>query len=81
MDEFDAYDVVKELRDAQDSSLWQRDSYKYMCKVAADEIEKLREALYDIQDMPDNWEQDEELNLLFVVDNHVRIAKAALGDE
>jgi hypothetical protein len=45
------------------------------------EIERLREALYDIQDMPDNWEQDEELNLLFVVDNHVRIAKTALGEK
>jgi hypothetical protein len=57
MDEFDEYDVVKELRDAQDSPHWQRDSYKYMCKVAADEIERLRnfleiisDKLYDKQD-------------------------------
>jgi hypothetical protein len=51
MDEFDAYDVVKELRDAQDSPHWQRDSYKYMCKVAADEIVRLQCALKEISEM------------------------------
>lgn len=45
---------------------------------AADEIERLRDALHDIQDMPEDWEQDEEMNLLFVIDNHIRIAKEAL---
>lgn len=44
-----------------------------------EEIERLRDALYDIQDMPDDWESDEEMNLLFVIDTHVRIAKEALG--
>jgi hypothetical protein len=43
------------------------------------EIERLRDALYDIQDMPEEWELDEEMNLLFVIDTHVRIAKEALG--
>lgn len=46
---------------------------------AADEIERLRNALYDIQDMPEGWESDEELNLLFVIDTQVRIAKDVLG--
>jgi hypothetical protein len=45
---------------------------------AADEIERLRDALHDIQDMPEDWELDEEMNLLFVIDNHIRIAKEAL---
>jgi hypothetical protein len=44
-----------------------------------DEIERLRNALHDIQDMPEDWESDEEMNLLFVIDTHVRIAKEALG--
>jgi hypothetical protein len=44
-----------------------------------DEMEMLRNALHDIQDMPEDWESDEEMNLLFVIDNHVRIAKEALG--
>ena len=42
---------------------------------AADEIERLRDALHDIQDMPEDWELDEEMDLLFVIDNHIRIAK------
>jgi len=52
---------------------------------AADEIERLRrlnseyrEALEYIADMPDGWEEDEELNLLFVVDNHVNVARDVL---
>jgi hypothetical protein len=45
---------------------------------AADEIERLRDALHDIQDMPEDWELDEEMDLLFVIDNHIRIAKEAL---
>ena len=45
---------------------------------AADEIELLRDALHDIQDMPEDWELDEEMNLLFVIDNHIRLAKEAL---
>ena len=45
---------------------------------AADEIERLRDALHDIQDMPEDWELDEEMNLLFVIDNHIRLAKEAL---
>ena len=48
---------------------------------AADEIERLRNALHDIQDMPEEWELDEEMNLLFVIDNHIRIAKEALGEK
>lgn len=49
--------------------------------AAEKEIERLRDALYDIQDMPEDWELDEEMNLLFVIDTHVRIAKEALGDD
>jgi hypothetical protein len=45
---------------------------------AADEIERLRDALHDIQDMPEDWELDEEMTLLFVIDNHIRLAKEAL---
>ena len=45
---------------------------------AADEIERLRDALHDIQDMPEDWELDEEMDLLFVIDNHIRIAMEAL---
>ena len=52
---------------------------------AADEIERLRrlnseyrEALEYIADMPDGWEEDEELNLMFVVDNHVKVASDVL---
>lgn len=54
---------------------------------AADEIKWLRkkinalqEALGYIADMPDGWEEDEELNLLFVVDNHVKVAREALEE-
>lgn len=50
-----------------------------------DEIKRLqsvnseyREALEYIADMPDGWEEDEELNLLFVVDNHVNVARDVL---
>ena len=60
---------------------------KYDIDAAADEIERLRrlnseyrEALEYIADMPDGWEEDEELNLLFVVDNHVKAAREALGE-
>ena len=45
---------------------------------AYEEIEKLQEALHDIKDMPDNWEMDDELDMYFVVDNHIRIADEAL---
>jgi len=65
-------DIVERLRD-------QFDVYDETKLEAADEIERLRNALYDIQDMPDEWELDEEMNLLFVIDTHVRIAKEALG--
>jgi len=41
----------------------------------------LREALEYIADMSDGWEEDEELNLMFVVDNHVKAAREALGEE
>ena len=65
-------DIVERLREL---STYDVPGLKY----AADEIERLRNALYDIQDMPEDWESDEEMNLLFVIDNHVRIAKEALG--
>jgi len=48
---------------------------------AIDEIKRLRQALHDIQDMPDDWENDDELNLYFVVDNHILIATEALKGE
>jgi hypothetical protein len=54
---------------------------------AADEIERLRrkihylyEVLEYITDMPDGWEEDEELNLMFVVDNHIKAAREALEE-
>ena len=39
---------------------------------------KYREALEYIADMPDGWEEDKELNLLFVVDSHVKYASEVL---
>ena len=72
-------DIVIELKDA----------YAFLGdplhRKAVDEIERLRrlnseyrEALEYIADMPDGWEEDEELNLLFVVDNHVNVARDVL---
>ena len=65
-------DIVDELKD----------SYSFLGdplhRKAWEEIEKLRDALHDIQDMPDDWENDDELNLYFVVDNHIFIATEAL---
>jgi len=49
-------------------------------KKAHSAIYDLREALRYIADMPDGWEEDEELNLLFVVDNHVKVAREALEE-
>ena len=67
-------DIVEKLRD-------QFDGYDETKLKAANEIERLRDALYDIQDMPEDWESDEEMNLLFVIDTHIRIAKEALGEK
>lgn len=70
-------DIVERLRE------WNVDPSGM--EEAADEIERLRrlnseyrEALEYIADMPDGWEEDEELNLLFVVDNHVNVARDVL---
>ena len=75
-------DIVERLRD--DESMYDADDVDLHLE-AADEIERLRklnseyrEALEYIADMPDGWEDDEELNLLFVVDNHVNVARDVL---
>ena len=54
---------------------------KDIADKAAAKIERLREALEFIAHMPDGWEEDEELNLLFVVDSHVKAAREALDEK
>jgi hypothetical protein len=70
----DAADEIERLRVALGVS-----RVKYL--EQNNEIERLRDALHDIQDMPDDWENDDELNLYFVVDNHILIATEALKGE
>ena len=75
-------DIVERLR-----SLKSDEYIENLVGKAADEIERLRRKIHDLQealkyiaDMPDGWEEDEELNLMFVVDNHVKAAREALEE-
>ena len=48
---------------------------------AADEIERLREVLEEIQSTPYEWEWDKETNFPFIIDTHGQIARKALGQK
>jgi hypothetical protein len=68
-------DIVEELRDAE--ACWDTDAWR-LCGSAADEIERLREALREIRDYEGNFP------VIYDGDDAIamkEIARAALGEK